>query len=154
MAHFGMHKKGLDRFMLAVASGRTVRAAAKAADISERTARRHAAEPAVQLRIDLLRGQIVKRGAGRVIAGMTAASRELMRLLRDPSPKVRLAAARAILDFGARLGPDDETITKDQFFMVLRIVRDSLQRRVTDQQALMAIENDIDRAVREADAKI
>jgi molybdenum-dependent DNA-binding transcriptional regulator ModE len=105
MAHFGMRKKGLDRFILAIASGRTVRAAAKYAHISERTAWRHTADTAVQFRIAAIRRQLVTRAVGRLSAGMTAAARELERLLRrDPSANVRLAAARTILDFGARLG--------------------------------------------------
>jgi hypothetical protein len=103
MARFG-RRKGVDRFMLAIASGRTIRAAAKTAGISERTARRRAAEPGVQLSIAALRRQLVNRAVGRLNADMTAAARELKRLLRDPSAKVRLATARTILEFGARLG--------------------------------------------------
>jgi len=147
MAHFGMRKKGLDRFVLAIASGRTVRAAAKAAGISERTARRHTADPAVQIRINSLQRQLRNRTVGRLSAGMTAAARELERLLRDPSAKIRLATARTILDFGARLGPDDNTMTEEEYLGFVKVVRDSLERQVADEQVLNAIFGDIQRAL-------
>lgn len=150
MAHFGMRKKGFDQFALAMASGRTIRAAAKAAGISERTARRRAADTAVQMRIAALRRQLVSRAVGRLSAGMTAATRELERLLRDPSAKVRLGTARTILDFGARLGPDEQTLTDHDANLFFRAVAESVRRHVPDQQVLAAISDDVQRAWKEA----
>jgi hypothetical protein len=149
MAHFGMRKKGLDRFILAIASGRTVRAAAKAAGISERTARRHTADSVVQMRIAARRRQLVSRAVGRLSAGMTAAARELDRLLRDPSAKVRLGTARTILDFGARLRPDERTMTGHEVNLILDAMAKSIRRHVPDQQVLTAIQDDVRRVCNE-----
>jgi hypothetical protein len=102
MAHFGTRKKGLDRFVLAIASGRTIRAVAKASGISERTAWRRVADTAVQLRIAAVQRQLENCAVRRLTSSMNAATSELKRLLRDPSAKVRLATARTILDFSGR----------------------------------------------------
>lgn len=103
-------KKQLAREILAVAvaSGESIVNAAKLANMSERTARRRATDPAFRQRVEELRQAITDQALGRLTKDMTAAADTFCALLNDPAPQVRLAAAKAILDFGSRLKADGE----------------------------------------------
>lgn len=88
---------------LAVASGRTLRDAAVAAGIGERTATRRLADPAFRRRVTELRGDMVDRALGKLADGMAEAADCLRRLLSASSETARLGAARALLELGAKL---------------------------------------------------
>jgi hypothetical protein len=89
---------------LALASGQTVRAAADATGIGERTATRRWADPDFRRRVGELRGDMVQRALGRMADGMAEAA-HVLRALLDAStpPAVRLGAARTLLELGTKL---------------------------------------------------
>jgi hypothetical protein len=88
---------------LALAGGQTLRAAAEAAKIAERTATRRMADPAFRQRVTELRGDMVQRSLGRMAEGMSEAADVLRQLLAARSESVRLGAARSLLELGVKL---------------------------------------------------
>ena len=110
-------RKGADAFILAMASGKTVRDAAAAADIAERTAHRRLHDPKEQApewlaAIAAKRSEIVDEAAGRITAHLTAAANVLNEIMQNgESDNVRLGAARALLDFGLRYQPGGEEVS-------------------------------------------
>ena len=110
-------KKGADAFILAMASGKTVRDAAASADIAERTAHRRLRDPKEQCdqwqaAIAAKRAELVDEAAGKITAHLTAAADALKELMANgESHNVRLGAARALLDFGLRYQPGGEEVS-------------------------------------------
>jgi hypothetical protein len=96
-------RKGEDTLLLALASGQTVRDAARAAGVGERTAARRWADPAFRRRVTRLRAELVERATGQLADGMAEAVATLRRLLTAEGESVRLGAARSILELGNRL---------------------------------------------------
>jgi hypothetical protein len=88
---------------LALASGQTLRLAAEAAGIGERTAARRWADAEFRRRVSVLRGDLVGRALGRMADGMSAAADVLRQLLAAESESVRLGAARSLLELGVKL---------------------------------------------------
>jgi hypothetical protein len=88
---------------LALAGGQTLRAAAEAAKVAERTATRRMADPAFRQRVAELRGDMVQRSLGRMAEGMSEAADVLRQLLAARSESVRLGAARSLLELGVKL---------------------------------------------------
>jgi hypothetical protein len=99
-------RKGDDALLLALASGQTVRDAAHAAGVGERTATRRLSDPTFRQRVAEFRAEMVGRATGRLADGMTAAADTLRQLLSAEGASVRLAAARAILELANRLRQD------------------------------------------------
>jgi hypothetical protein len=99
----GGRKTADDALALALAAGRTAREAAAACGLSERTAYRRLADPAFRRRADALRADLVDRALGRLADGMADAADTLRLLLGARSESVRLGAARALLEVGAKL---------------------------------------------------
>jgi hypothetical protein len=89
--------------LVAVAEGRTVREAAIAAGLGERTATRHVADPDFRRRVAEARAEMVARALGKMADGMAEAADTLRLLLRAKSESVRLGAARSILELGNKL---------------------------------------------------
>lgn len=102
MADFG-GQKGQDALALALASGQSIRDAAAAAGLAERTATRRVADPAFRQRVAGLRSDMLARAAGQIAEGMVQAVTTLRQLLSAKSESVRLAAARSILEIGPKL---------------------------------------------------
>ncbi len=102
MAHRG-RRNADEALALAVASGQTLRDAAAAANLGERTAARRWADPDFRRRVNVLRGEMVQRSLGRMADGMTEAAGVLRALLAAESESVRLGAARSLLEYGVRL---------------------------------------------------
>ena len=97
-------RKGDAALLLALASGETVREAARLAGIGERTATRRLADADFRRHIAELRGEMVSRAVGRLADGSTEAVAALRKLLdAGTPPAVRLGAARAILELGTKL---------------------------------------------------
>jgi HEAT repeat protein len=96
-------RKGNDALMLALAAGQTVRDAAGAAGVGERTAKRRLADPAFRHQLSELRAAMVERALGKMADGMAEAADTLRQLLHAKSEPVRLGAARSILELGNRL---------------------------------------------------
>jgi hypothetical protein len=88
----------IDRLALAVAQGRSVRAAARSIGLSETTARRWASEPDFPRRVDAIREQIISKAVGRLAWLSVKAADRLGKLIADGvEPGLQLMAARAIL---------------------------------------------------------
>jgi hypothetical protein len=88
---------------LAVAAGQTLRDAAPAAGVSERTAARRWADATFRHRVNELRADMVQRSMGRMAESMTEAAGVLRQLLGAESESVRLGAARSLLELGVKL---------------------------------------------------
>jgi hypothetical protein len=97
-------KKSDDPLLLSLASGLTVAATARQCQVSTRTIYRRLADQSFRRRLQEVRGDMVRRAAGALTAAATKAVRTLV-ALQEPSvpPPVRLGAARAVLEIGARL---------------------------------------------------
>jgi HEAT repeat protein len=107
VAHRG--RRNADEVLaLAVASGRTLREAADAAGVGERTATRRWADSTFRRRVGELRGDMVSTALGRMADGMAEAADVLRRLLVAESESVRLGAARSLLELGVKLRESTE----------------------------------------------
>ncbi len=111
MAHRG-RRNADEALALALATGHTLRAAAEATGIGERTATRRAADPAFRRRVGELRSEMVTRALGKMADGMGDAAGKLRELLTAESESVRLGAARALLELGTKLRESVELADK------------------------------------------
>ena len=102
MAHRGRQNAD-EALALALATGETLRLAADAAGIGERTATRRWADPAFRRRVSELRGDMTGRALGRLADGMSEAADVLRQLLAAESEAVRLRAAVELLQLGVKL---------------------------------------------------
>jgi HEAT repeat protein len=115
VAHRG-RRNADEALALALATGQTLRAAAEATGIGERTATRRWADPAFRHRVAELRGEMVQRALGCMADGMGEAADKLRQLLTAESESVRLGAARALLELGVKLR---ESVELEQRLLVL-----------------------------------
>jgi hypothetical protein len=90
-------------FLLLLARGYSVRAAARRANIPRNTAQRKASKPAFRKKVDALRDELVRRALGRMVGAQGKAAGTLKELLSAESEKTRLGAAKAILDTTLKL---------------------------------------------------
>jgi hypothetical protein len=88
---------------LALAGGKSSKAAAEEAGCAERTIRYWQGDPLFAARVAELRTRIFDQTVGVLASMSTLALVTLGQLLKGKSETVRLGAARAILDCGARL---------------------------------------------------
>src|SRR5262245_43280058 len=88
---------------LSLAIGRTVKAAAKRAKISERTLFVWLKKPAFRRKIAELRSRVIDTAVGRLADRMVAAADVLSRLLKSQVELTRLKAAKAVLELSTRL---------------------------------------------------
>lgn len=97
-------RRGVDTPLIAaLAAGASVAAAGKAGGVSERTAYRRLEDPAFRRQVDDARAAILSRAVAKLTASSTEAAETLRRLLYSNMDFARLAAARAILELGAKL---------------------------------------------------
>lgn len=96
-------RKGDAAFLVAVATGQTVRDAARSASISERTATRRVAESGFRRHVADLRAEMVGRAMGKLADGMAQAADVLRGLLAAKSESIRLGACRALLELTVKL---------------------------------------------------
>jgi hypothetical protein len=104
----GARKNADSALIAALACGGTVEASATAAGVSEATVYRRLAEPDFRRRIDEARADMVSRAVARIGAASTLAADTLRELLKARSETVRLGAARAVLELGAKLREQTE----------------------------------------------
>src|SRR5690242_11882322 len=102
MAHRG-RRNADEALAVAVAAGQTLRDAAGAAGVSERTAARRWGDAAFRRHVSELRADMVRRSLGRMADGMSEAADMLRRLLAAESESARLGAARSLLELGVKL---------------------------------------------------
>jgi hypothetical protein len=88
---------------VALACGRTAKAAAAECDIAERTVGLWMSDDAFRRRVGALRGEMVARAVGKMADSMADAADQLRRLLKAKSESVSLAAARSLLELGSKL---------------------------------------------------
>ena len=103
MAQHGNRKKCDKSLVVALASGLTVRDAARQANIGERTAHRRLEDPAFQQLVERARDERFKRALGMLADGASEAVEKLRDLLEDGPPNVPLKAAQSLLLYGVRL---------------------------------------------------
>ena len=105
----GGDRKNADSTLLTeLAAGGTVEAAAKAAGVSEATAYRRLREPDFRRQVTAARDEMVARSVARLSATSTLAADCLRELLKARSETVRLGAARAVIELGARLREQED----------------------------------------------
>jgi hypothetical protein len=96
--------KRADRLAARVAVGETIRAAARAMKIGERTAYRWAGELGFKARVAELRSAMVSSAAGRLADGMGVAAGKLRALIgKAKDDRVKLAAAKAVIELGMKV---------------------------------------------------
>ncbi len=96
-ANGSSHPKAWQSLLAAVAAGHTLKAAAKHAGMSERTAARRAAEPSFRRALRAARSRATERAADSLTQACTAAARVMRATLKDEDARTRLSAAQAIL---------------------------------------------------------
>jgi hypothetical protein len=87
----------------ALAAGRSVREAAQAAGLSERTAYRRLANPGFQQRLAAIRDELITALLGELVGCASKAVATLRALLGAPDERVRLQAAKVLLEQALRL---------------------------------------------------
>ncbi|MDB5310612.1 MAG: hypothetical protein JWO38_4814 [Gemmataceae bacterium] len=107
----------------ALATGKTVVEAARAAGVSERTAYRRMKEPAIRTRINEVRGAILSTAYSRLNDGLLSACDHLNQLVGHDNPHVQIRAAKTVIqmtlkvredvDFGERLFRLEEETARD-----------------------------------------
>jgi hypothetical protein len=102
VAHRG-RRNADEALALALATGQTLRAAAEATGIGQRTVTRRWADPDFRRRVGELRAEMTSRALGRMADGMADAADMLRQLLSAESESVRLGAARSLLELGVKL---------------------------------------------------
>jgi AcrR family transcriptional regulator len=97
-------RKGEDKIALGLALGQTTAEVAKAANVSEATVYRRQRDPAVRQRISELRGSLLDRSLGLLVAGSTAGVVTLNWLaINATSEGVRCRAADRLLEHVLKL---------------------------------------------------
>jgi len=91
-------------FIIALAGGETVRAAAATAGISERTAYRRMATPAFRKELALMRAVAFDEAAAQLARASVKAARVVVALLDNPDPKIRLQAAKQATSMATEVG--------------------------------------------------
>lgn len=84
---------------LEIAKGQTLRAAAEAAGLGERTAQRRWADRAFRRRVNELRGDLLERTVGKLTELGGLATEQLAKLLKHKKPAVQLAAVGLVLRY-------------------------------------------------------
>jgi hypothetical protein len=87
-----------DLLAVEIARGSDVVAAAAVAGMSERTAYRRLADPGFKRRVSELRGRMVDQASGLFADGLAGAARTEVKLTKSKDERVRLAAARQIVE--------------------------------------------------------
>lgn len=102
-----------DQLAVALASGSSVRQAASQAGVSERTAFRRLNEIAFRKRVDEIRRVALEEAVGKLSAAGSSAVETMLDLLKSEVPvSTRLAAARAVLEFGTKLRETNDFETR------------------------------------------
>lgn len=111
--------------MLALACGATLENAARSAKVSLSTAKRRMRDPEFQRRLQEARADFVQRAAAMLTAGSLESVKTLLSLQSDQCPAtVRLGAARAVVELGARLREtaelQDRVVAMESYIAELR----------------------------------
>src|SRR5437867_3384391 len=96
-------RRGDERLIVALASGASIRKAAKVCRVSQATVARRLRDPDFRREMNDVRARMVNTAIGRLAASMVAATATLRKLLKATSETVALGAARAIVEMHCRL---------------------------------------------------
>jgi hypothetical protein len=97
-------RKSNDELLAAeLAAGKTVKDAAAAAQVSERTATRRLTDPDFREKVSAIRGEMIGRAAGRLADGMGEAAGVLRALLTDADANIRFRAAGKLIELGVKV---------------------------------------------------
>jgi len=102
---------GDEQLLQALAHGQSVEQAAQTAGVSERTVYRRLATPSFQKRLQAIRDELVTAALGELAGSASGAVAALKHLLHSNDERVRLAAAKALLDQLLKLR---DTVTLEQ----------------------------------------
>ena len=102
MAHRGRQSAD-DRLAAELACGKTVRDAATATGVAERTAHRRQSEPEFRAKVADLRAGMVSAAAGRLADGMTAAANVLREQLGSADEHLRHKSAVKLIELGVKV---------------------------------------------------
>jgi len=118
--------RGDEQLLSALAAGCSVEQAAQAAGVSMRTAYRRLAAPGFQQRLAVARDELVSAALGELVGCASEAVAALRQLLAAGDERVRLGAARSVLEQLLRLR---ETLTFAQRLAALERSVQLQQRR-------------------------
>jgi soluble lytic murein transglycosylase-like protein len=96
--------QGIVALVLALASGDSVKDAARLANVSERTVYRRLRNESFARRVNQARTAMLQQAVGRLASAVPKASAVLDKLLDSRSERIRLQAAKAIMDSSVKLG--------------------------------------------------
>ena len=102
MAHRGKQSAD-DRLAAELACGKTVRDAATATGVAERTAHRRQSEPEFRAKVADLRAGMVSAAAGRLADGMSAAANVLREQLGSTDEHLRHRSAVKLIELGLKV---------------------------------------------------
>ncbi|MBI4319362.1 MAG: LacI family DNA-binding transcriptional regulator [Chloroflexi bacterium] len=103
-----VRRKADSCLIVALASGLTMRDAAKQAGVSEKTVARRLADPAFRRQVAAEKAAMIARATAMLADASTEAVTTLRRLLQAEAESVRLGAARSILELGVKLKDSQE----------------------------------------------
>jgi HEAT repeat protein len=96
-------QKGDPTLIAALAAGASIREAAEAAGVGERTVYRRLQDPDFKRRVTQARSAFISGAVGKLAEASIEAVATMRELLSAKSESVRLSAARAILEIGPKL---------------------------------------------------
>lgn len=99
----GGRKNADEALLAALAGGASVQAAGRLSGLSERTVYRRLQDRAFRARLNQARADMLERALGHLSRGAAEAAVTLRRLLRSADERVKLGAARSILELGAKI---------------------------------------------------
>lgn len=103
MAEKGNKSKDDEPLLLALASGLSIKAAAKKAGFGERTVHKRLDDPVFCARLSAIKSQVFSQAVAKLISAGVQAAETLTDLLGAESESTRLGAARSILELGPKL---------------------------------------------------
>jgi hypothetical protein len=93
-----------ERILMALACGSTIEQAAAKGEVTAKTVQRRMQEPDFRKRLHMLRSEMVSRAASMLTAAALEAVKTLLSLQNENvQAAVRLGAAKAVLELGAKL---------------------------------------------------
>jgi hypothetical protein len=93
-----------ERILMALACGSTIEQAAAKGEVTAKTVQRRMQEPEFRKRLHTLRSEMVSRAASMLTAAALEAVKTLLSLQNEQvQAAVRLGAAKAVLELGAKL---------------------------------------------------
>jgi len=120
-------RENIEKLIAELAGGKTIREAARAANISERTAHRRLADAEFRARIMEARAAAVASATASLVAGMKEASGVLNLLLSHSDPRIQQRAAVKLIELAVKLSRFTELERRAERKRGLNVIRDGQQ---------------------------